>query len=57
MAMTPETGVVESKIYEQRVTVVDVASGSVRQLSRALSVRVQKNPRAVIGECEVFQMG
>jgi len=33
MAMTPETGVVESKIYEQRVTVVDVASGSVRQLS------------------------
>ncbi|MGA9042603.1 MAG: S9 family peptidase [Terriglobales bacterium] len=33
MAMTPETGVVESKIYEQRVAMVDVASGSVRQLS------------------------
>src|SRR5271156_1396516 len=34
-AMTPETGQVESKIYEQRVTVVDVASGNVRQCSPA----------------------
>jgi dipeptidyl aminopeptidase/acylaminoacyl peptidase len=33
--MTPETGVVESKIYEQRLTVVDVASGNVRQFSPA----------------------
>jgi dipeptidyl aminopeptidase/acylaminoacyl peptidase len=33
MAMTPETGVVEDKFYEQRVTMVDVASGNVRQLS------------------------
>jgi dipeptidyl aminopeptidase/acylaminoacyl peptidase len=31
--MTPETGLVESKIYEQRLTVVDVASGKVRQCS------------------------
>ena len=34
-AMTPETGVVESKIYEQRLTLVDVASGDVRPLSPA----------------------
>ena len=33
--MTPEIGVVESKIYEQRLTVVDVASGNVRQCSPA----------------------
>ena len=33
--MTAETGQVESKIYEQRLTVVDVASGNVRQLSPA----------------------
>jgi dipeptidyl aminopeptidase/acylaminoacyl peptidase len=33
--MTPETGVIESKIYEQRLTVVDLASGSARQLSPA----------------------
>jgi dipeptidyl aminopeptidase/acylaminoacyl peptidase len=33
--MTPETGQVESKIYEQRLTVVDVASGNVRQVSPA----------------------
>ncbi len=31
--MTPETGVIESKIFEQRLTVVDLASGNVRQLS------------------------
>jgi dipeptidyl aminopeptidase/acylaminoacyl peptidase len=35
MAMTAETGVVEGKIYEQRVTTVDVASGNVHQLSPA----------------------
>ena len=35
MPMTPETGVVESKVYEQRLTVVDVGSGQVRQLSPA----------------------
>jgi dipeptidyl aminopeptidase/acylaminoacyl peptidase len=34
-AMTPETGVIGGKIYEQRLTVVDVASGNVRQLSPA----------------------
>jgi dipeptidyl aminopeptidase/acylaminoacyl peptidase len=33
--MTPETGQIESKIYEQRLTVVDVASANVRQLSPA----------------------
>ena len=33
MPMTPETGVVDNKIFEQRLTVVEVASGSVRQLS------------------------
>ena len=35
MPMTPETGVVESKVYEQRLTMVDVGSGQVRQLSPA----------------------
>ena len=34
-AMTPETGQVDSKIYEQRVTVVDVVSQDVRQCSPA----------------------
>jgi dipeptidyl aminopeptidase/acylaminoacyl peptidase len=34
-AMTPETGVIGGKIYEQRLTVVDAASGNVRQLSPA----------------------
>ena len=33
MPMTPETGLIEDKVYEQRLTVVDVASGKVRQLS------------------------
>jgi dipeptidyl aminopeptidase/acylaminoacyl peptidase len=33
--MTPETGQVESKVYEQRLTVVEVASANVRQLSPA----------------------
>jgi dipeptidyl aminopeptidase/acylaminoacyl peptidase len=33
MPMTPETGVVDNKIFEQRLTVVEVASGTVRQLS------------------------
>ncbi len=33
MAMTPELGVIESKIYEQRVTVVDAILGTVQQLS------------------------
>jgi len=33
MPMPPETGVIESKIYEQRLAVVEVASGKVRQLS------------------------
>jgi len=32
-AMAPEIGVIESKVYEQRLTVIDVASGKVRQLS------------------------
>ena len=31
--MTPDTGVVEGHIYEQRLTTVDVATGNVRQLS------------------------
>ncbi len=35
MPMVPETGVIESKVYEQRLTVVDVASGRVRQISPA----------------------
>ena len=33
MPMTPETGVVDTKAYEQRLTTVDPASGNVRQLS------------------------
>jgi dipeptidyl aminopeptidase/acylaminoacyl peptidase len=33
MAMTPELGVIESKIYEQRIATVDAASGDVHQLS------------------------
>lgn len=33
MPMTPETGVVDSKTYEQRLATVEVASGTVRQLS------------------------
>jgi len=32
-AMTPETGVIESKIYEQRLAVLDVTTGSLQQLS------------------------
>ena len=35
MPMTPETGVIDTKIYEQRLTTIDVASGQVRQLSPA----------------------
>jgi dipeptidyl aminopeptidase/acylaminoacyl peptidase len=35
MPMVPETGVIDQKIYEQRLTVVDLASGKVRQLSPA----------------------
>ena len=35
MAMTPETGVIDSKIYEQRLAVVDAAGGKVRQISPA----------------------
>jgi dipeptidyl aminopeptidase/acylaminoacyl peptidase len=34
-AMLPETGVIESKVYEQRLAVVDVVSGKARQLSPA----------------------
>ena len=34
-AMTPELGVIESKIYEQRLAVVDIATGKVEQLSPA----------------------
>jgi dipeptidyl aminopeptidase/acylaminoacyl peptidase len=33
MPMTPETGVIDNKVFEQRLTVIDVASGAVRQLS------------------------
>jgi dipeptidyl aminopeptidase/acylaminoacyl peptidase len=33
MPMVPETGVIDQKIYEQRLTLVDLASGKVRQLS------------------------
>ena len=33
MPMVPETGVIDQKIYEQRLTLVDVGSGKVRQLS------------------------
>jgi dipeptidyl aminopeptidase/acylaminoacyl peptidase len=35
MPMTPESGVVDSKIYEQRLTTVEVAAGNVQQLSPA----------------------
>jgi dipeptidyl aminopeptidase/acylaminoacyl peptidase len=35
MAMTPETGVIDSRIYEQRLAVVDAAGGKIRQLSPA----------------------
>jgi dipeptidyl aminopeptidase/acylaminoacyl peptidase len=35
MPMTPETGVIENKVYEQRLTTVDVKSGQVRQVSPA----------------------
>ena len=35
MPMTPETGVVDSKVYEQRLATVEVASGNVQQLSPA----------------------
>jgi len=35
MPMTPETGVIDSKIYEQRLTTVDVDSRQLRQLSPA----------------------
>ncbi|PYX61238.1 MAG: hypothetical protein DMG73_04595 [Acidobacteria bacterium] len=33
MAMMPETGVIGGRIYEQRLTIADVASGKTRQLS------------------------
>lgn len=32
-AMTPETGVIESKIYEQRLAVLDVSTGALQQIS------------------------
>ncbi len=35
MPMTPETGVVDSKVYEQRLTTIEVASGNVQQVSPA----------------------
>ena len=35
MPMTPERGVIESKIYEQRLATIDVATGNVQQLSPA----------------------
>jgi dipeptidyl aminopeptidase/acylaminoacyl peptidase len=35
MPMVPETGVIDQKVYEQRLTLVDLASGKVRQLSPA----------------------
>ena len=35
MPMTPETGVIDQKIYEQRLTTVDLATGAIRQLSPA----------------------
>ena len=35
MPMTVETGVVESQVYEQRLAIVDFASGSMRQISPA----------------------
>ena len=33
--MTPEVGVIESKIYEQRLAVIDVATGKLQQISPA----------------------
>jgi dipeptidyl aminopeptidase/acylaminoacyl peptidase len=33
MPMTPETGLIDAKVYEQRLSAVDAASGSTRQLS------------------------
>jgi len=33
MPMVPETGVIDQKVYEQRLTLVDLGSGKVRQLS------------------------
>lgn len=33
MPMVPETGVIDAKIYEQRLTLVDLASGKVQQIS------------------------
>jgi dipeptidyl aminopeptidase/acylaminoacyl peptidase len=33
MPMVPETGVIDQKVYEQRLALVDLASGKVRQLS------------------------
>ena len=33
MPMVPETGVIDQKVYEQRLTLVDLASGKIRQLS------------------------
>jgi dipeptidyl aminopeptidase/acylaminoacyl peptidase len=33
MPMVPETGVIDQKVYEQRLTLVDLASGKVRPLS------------------------
>ena len=35
MPMTPETGVIDSKIFEQRLTTVDLNSGQLRQISPA----------------------
>ena len=35
MPMAPETGVIAEKVYEQRLVIVDVASGKLRQLSPA----------------------
>ncbi len=33
MPMSAETGVIDAKVYEQRLTLIDVASGKVRQIS------------------------
>jgi len=33
MPMSEETGVIDAKIYEQRLTIIDVGSGKVRQIS------------------------
>src|SRR5215470_13550275 len=35
MPMTPETGLIDDKIYEQRLTIVDAATGQSRQISPA----------------------